>query len=187
LVVRAIELEERLDELETELRRRLVVHASVRGSEADVPLLFLYLWVVSEVSSSSRLATEMLALARSGTSPGREAFSTAEVAGRLSTFIGDTAKVFRKRQEGKAVSLIGEGRKLVERYKAELGSQVDTESLSVAAPRFLVHHYAAWIAAHMLNVLTAVALPIERWGKWTEAALPDDTTHERQQDAISST
>jgi phosphate uptake regulator len=159
-----------INRVERSIRRQLVVHAGVRGSQADVPLLFVYMSIAKDIERVGDLAKDMWDLAAAGADMSSEPDLTTvtEVGNMVSALIADTARVFGERDTEAAISILNRADETVDRYEAEMHAQLEGSDAAVSVARALFYRYVTRITAHLMNVLTAVVMPFERLDYWDE-------------------
>jgi phosphate uptake regulator len=159
-----------INRVERSIRRQLIVHAGVRGSQADIPLLFIYMSISKDIERVGDLAKDLWDLASAGVDMSREPelSSTLAVRDTVADLVSETARVFGERDAATAVSVLNQSDAAVDRYEAEMLSQLDGDDPATAVGKALFYRYVMRITAHLMNVLTAVVMPFERLDYWDE-------------------
>ena len=162
-----------INRVERSIRRQLIVHAGVRGSQADVPLLFVYMSIAKDIERVGDLAKDMWDLAAAGADMSAEPDLSAviEVGDMVSSLISETSRVFGERDAEAAIATLNAADEAVDGYEAEMLAQLNSTEAAAAVARSLFYRYAARITAHLMNVLTAVVMPFERLDYWDEAKI----------------
>ncbi|MPZ54208.1 MAG: hypothetical protein GEU79_16005 [Acidimicrobiia bacterium] len=150
--------DKRINKVERAIRRQLVVHAGVRGNEADVPLLLVYMSIAKD--------TWDLAAAGADMSSGSDLEMVDRVRTEVTQLIGESARVFGERDVETAISVLKDADDTVDQYEHRMLAQYT--AAEGAAARALFYRYAQRITAHLMNVLTAVVMPFERLDYWDE-------------------
>ena len=156
--------DQQVNRLEREIRRELMVHASVFGG-IDSPSVLVYMSVVKDIERVGDYAKNLLDLARDGASlagaPDREEWRrlTAEVVEYLTAAgeafnRGDTARGRELRMQGDAML-----RRFDERVSALVRGE-DTGPEAVA--RALAYRYLKRVVAHLMNLVSAVIMPLDQ-------------------------
>ena len=162
-----------INELEREIRRELVVHASVHGTAVDIPLIMTYMNVVKDVERIGDYAKNIYDLAAQGAD-----FTTAGDLGelvsyrdRVSELISEVAGVFHERSEDEARRLVDEGDQLLDEFDRHVRDLVESDAPSRrGVPRALLYRYYKRIVAHLMNVLSAVIMPVDQLDYFDETA-----------------
>lgn len=160
----------RVNETERTIRRELVVHASVRGT-SQVPAILTYMSVVKDVERIGDYAKNIYDIAAQGAdlshAPDRE-----ELAGyrkRISEMITEAARAFADESVEDANRLIREGDELQDRFDAKVAELVrSAEPGHEAVPRALLYRYYKRIVGHLMNLLSAVVMPLDRLDYYDE-------------------
>jgi phosphate transport system protein len=166
-----------VNKVERAIRRELVVHAGVRGTDADVPLLLTYMSIAKDIERVGDLTKDMWDLAAAGVDVGAypygdEVPAHAEV---VSTLIDDTARIFAERDADAAMALLNQTDDLKDQYEELMLSQLTSgASTREAVARALLYRYIHRIIAHLMNVMTAVVMPLDRLDYWDEDKVDRD-------------
>lgn len=156
--------DQQVNRLEREIRRELVVHSSVFGG-METPVVLIYMSIVKDIERVGDYAKNLLDLALDGAN-----FSTApdlEEWRRLSTdvsqMIVDAGEAFRARDPQRSRALHTYGDELLDLFDERVSTLVRTGDEEVqAVPRALAHRYLKRVVAHLMNVLSAVIMPLDR-------------------------
>ena len=149
---------------ERDIRRELVVHASVLGA-IDTPAILIYMSIVKDIERIGDYAKNLFDLASDGAdlSTGLHTGEITTLASEVPTFIREAAEVFHERDEERAKALLHRGDALLDRFDERVSALVkeehpDRQAVAVA----LTHRYLKRIVAHAMNVLSAVVMPVDR-------------------------
>jgi phosphate uptake regulator len=149
---------------EREIRRELVVHASVQGA-IDTPAILIYMSIVKDIERIGDYAKNLFDLAVDGAdlSTGLHTGEITSLATEIPAFLTEAAEVFAARDEERAKRLLHRGDGLLDRFDERVSSLVreehpDHQAVAVA----LAHRYLKRIVAHGMNVLSAVVMPVDR-------------------------
>ena len=153
--------DQRVNDGEREIRRDLVVHASVVGA-IDTPAILVYMSIVKDIERIGDYGKNLRDLARDGVDlSGFPAWQ--EVRTEVSQMIADTAEVFAARDDERARRMLGRGDELLDDFDKVVSALVRGEDdRPHAVGRALAARYIKRIVAHLTNVLSAVVMPIER-------------------------
>ena len=165
-----------VNQLQRAIRKRVVAHMSVPGNRADVPYCLLVMTLVKDVERLGDYAknlSEVIDL-RPDVLPDdeithelREIRAGVESAYRLS--LG----VFTASNTERAIELIEQGRDLAHRCDALLG-QISRSGYDAATTTAVVlaTRYYKRIGGHVLNVLSAVVMPLHKVDYFDEDEIP---------------
>lgn len=159
-----------INKVERAIRRQLIVHAGVRGTQADVPLLFTYMSIAKDIERVGDMAKDLWDLASAGGRMNADPYrpEAMEVGHHLTTLITDTARVFGERDAESAIAILNVADERMDAYETAMLGQLQEPSAPLAVTRTLFYRYAARITAHLMNVLTAVVMPFERLDYYDE-------------------
>jgi phosphate transport system protein len=154
----------RVNEAEREIRRELVVHASVHGG-IDTPAVLVYMSIVKDIERVGDYAKNLFDVAADGGQlhdvPDTEHLQA--LRDQVAGFIGQCRTTFASRDAEQARVLLTEGDELLDHFddmvSALVGGHDDGEQ---AVARALTHRYLKRIVAHLMNVLSSVVMPIDR-------------------------
>ena len=149
---------------ERDIRRELVIHASVHGA-IDTPAILVYMSIVKDIERIGDYAKNLFDLAMDGTdlSTGRYTGEITSLTAAVPDFLRSAAEAFRERDAEQSKELLHRGDALLDRFDACVSElvreeQPDHQSVAVA----LTHRYLKRIVAHGMNVLSAVVMPVDR-------------------------
>jgi phosphate uptake regulator len=154
--------DQKVNQLEREIRRELAVHASVFG-EMQTPAVLVYMSIVKDIERIGDYAKNLLDLALDGASF-VDVPDTAEwqrLRSEVSEYIADAADAFLTRNPQRARTLLTRGSDLLDVFDdrvTELVSANDPGNQAVA--RALAHRYLKRVVAHLMNLLSAVVMPL---------------------------
>jgi phosphate uptake regulator len=156
--------DQKVNALEREIRRELAVHASVFGG-IDTPAVLLYMSIVKDIERIGDYAKNLLDLALDGASFADlpETGHWRQLAEEISRYIEDAAATFQARDTSRARALLTRGSKLLDVFDGGVTALVrgeDTGGQAVA--RALAYRYVKRVVAHLMNVLSAVIMPLDR-------------------------
>jgi phosphate uptake regulator len=157
-------LDREVNRLEREIRREIIVHASVFGG-IDTPVVLVYMSIVKDIERVGDYAKNLLDLALDGAnlSAAPDAAEWRRLAAEISQFIGDAALAFRDRDSGRCRALQQTGDRLLDLFDdrvSELVRAPQAEDQAVA--RALASRYLKRVVAHLMNLLSAVTMPLDR-------------------------
>jgi phosphate transport system protein len=158
------ESDARVNKAERELRQALVVHASVHGT-SRVAAILVYMSVVKDVERIGDYAKNIYDVAAQGadlsSAPDRD--ELIEYRQRISSMISEASMIFADDDRDKAAEFIGEADALLDEFDEHVSALVTTDEPGrEAVPRALLFRYYKRIVAHLMNLLSAVVMPLDR-------------------------
>ena len=161
----------RVNKAERDVRRELVVHTSVRGAQADIPMVLVSMSIVKDAERIGDYAKNIFDLARAGAN-----LSTVEDLpelithrDRVSRLIDETARIFGERDTDAAHEILQDEDEHLDEYDDIVIAQIDSEApASQAVPIALLNRYFKRITAHSMNILTSLVMPIDRLDYYDE-------------------
>ena len=164
----------RINITEMEIRRELVVHASVHGG-VDTPEVLVFMHMVKDLERIGDYNKNIFDLADEGVSLA-EAPDLGRLLGyrdELSSRIAIMGELLTTRDEDGARAYITRGDELRREFDDRINELVhSTEPAVVAVPRALLYRFLKRVTAHSLNVVSAVVMPVDRLDYFDE----DDET-----------
>jgi phosphate uptake regulator len=156
--------DQKVNQLEREIRRELVVHASVFGG-IDTPAVLVYMSIVKDVERLGDYGKNLLDLALDGANfqdaPDLDEWRS--LADEIAGYITQVGFAFRERNTERARELLNPGGAMLhlfDRRVSALVSGVDDAPQGVA--RALAYRYLKRVVAHLMNVLSAVVMPVDK-------------------------
>jgi phosphate uptake regulator len=168
-----------VNQLEREIRRELLVHASVFGG-IDSPTVLVYMSIVKDIERVGDYAKNLLDLAVDGARLGElpEAAEWRRVAADVAQMVDDTGAAFRARDGARCRALRVRGDTLLHRCDEEVSALIRRDDPGAqAVARALAWRYLKRIVAHLMNVLSAVIMPLDRLDYFDED--PEDRADPR--------
>jgi phosphate uptake regulator len=160
------ESDHQVNELVQEVRRQLVVHASARGDLGDMPALLLYMSIVKDIERIGDYAKNILDIASAGGDLSAEADDYEDLARhreRTSALIDEVRRVFAAQDVATATRLLTEWGGVSRELDQRVDMLVVTDAPGhVAVPRALFYRYLKRIIGHLLNILTALVMPLDK-------------------------
>lgn len=161
-----------VNKAERAVRRELVVHVSVRGTSADIPLVLASMSVVKDAERIGDHSKDIWDIANSGIdlSNAEDVNALMRFRDRISQLIGETARVFGERDLEAAHALLQGADDMQDEYDDLIAEQLHTDKPAIeAVPRALLFRYFKRITAHLMNILTSLVMPIDRLDYYDEA------------------
>lgn len=160
-----------VNKAERAVRRELVVHVSVRGKSADIPLVLASMSIVKDAERIGDYSKNIWDIANGGIdlSNARDIETLVGYRDRISDLIAETARVFGERDAKAAHRLLKEGDLLQDEYDEQIAAQLhSSEPAREAVTRALLYRYFKRITAHLMNILTSLVMPIDRLDYYDE-------------------
>lgn len=157
-------MDQQVNQLERDIRRELLVHASVAGS-IETPAVLVYMSIVKDIERIGDYAKNILDLAkygaRLGGAPNVEEWR--QMSATIAEYLSDTAVTFERRDPDRARELLTRGGDLLGRLERGVAALVAGEAEgSDPVARALALRYIKRVVAHLMNVLSAVVMPVDR-------------------------
>ncbi len=155
-----------VNKAQRKVRKELVVHASVRGSNADLPMVLSSMSIVKDAERIGDYSKNIWDIADAGVDLSRDddIDTLIKYRDRTSSMIAETARVFRERDVEAAHRMIQESDGVQDEYDEgirALLSRADSAGPEAVA-RALLYRYLKRINAHAMNVLTSLVMPVHR-------------------------
>jgi len=160
-----------VNKAEREVRRELVVHASVRGAQADIPMVLVSMSIVKDAERIGDYAKNIFDIAREGVDMSHDEDLDQLIAhrDRVSRLIAETARIFGERDIEAAHQILQTEDENLDEYDALVVAQIESgRPAREAVPRALLYRYFKRITAHAMNVLTSLVMPIDRLDYYDE-------------------
>lgn len=164
-----------VNQLERSVRKRLVTHLSVPGNEYDVPYCLALMSLVKDVERLGDYAKNLAEISdlHQGPLPDDEITRELnEIRATVESSFGESADVFASFDADRALELIQDGRAATRRCDALLHRIAQSShDASTTTALVLAARYYKRIAAHILNVLSAVVMPLHKLDYYDEDAI----------------
>lgn len=156
--------DQKVNRLERQIRRELVVHASVFGG-IQSPAVLVYMSVVKDIERVGDYAKNLLDLAADGAdfSQAPDAEEWERLWKEISEFIVEAGDAFQRRDAERSRALRQRGDELLDLFDERVSELIRSEDCGAqAVPRALAHRYLKRVVAHLMNMLSAVIMPLDR-------------------------
>jgi hypothetical protein len=131
----------------------------------DSPAVLVYMSVVKDVERVGDYAKNLLDLARDGAdlSAAPNADEWRRLTAEISRFIADAGGAFGARDAARSRELRQQGDRLLGEFDARVSALIREDRAGVqAVPRALANRYLKRVVAHLMNLLSAVIMPMDR-------------------------
>ncbi len=164
-----------VNELEREIRRELVVHASVHGA-GDIAAVLSYMSIVKDVERIGDYAKNIYDLAASGVdfraAPDRPTMLSYR--DRIAEMITEAGVIFAEDDQDRARALLAEADAMCDTFDELVNALVVSDRVARdAVPRALFYRHLKRIVAHLMNLLSAVVMPVDRLDYLDEPRIED--------------
>ena len=165
-----------VNQLQRTIRKQVVAHLSVSGNRTDVPYCLLVMSLVKDVERLGDYAKNLSEVTdvRAETLPDDEvAQELREIRQGVERAFELALEIFTVSNQERAIELIQQGRDAAHRCDA-LILRISRSSYDAATATALVlaTRYYKRISAHVLNVLTAVVMPLHKLDYYDEEEIP---------------
>ncbi len=155
---------------ERSIRRELIIHAGVAGA-ADYPLMLVYMSIIKDIERVGDYSKNIWDLTTDGFmlkgTPDEAMW--ADRFARTQDLINETAVIFSERNAEQATARLTQMDEWTSDFDDEVSTLVrEGSSAGPAVPRALLNRYLKRITAHLMNVMTAVVMPLDRLDYWDE-------------------
>ncbi len=165
------ESDKRVNRAEREVRRRLIVHSAIAGERLDLARVLISMSVIKDIERVGDQCKNIWDLADEGIN-----YSDAEdltwllgMREQTSRFIAESSRVYQERDIEAAHELIAEMDEAQDRFDECVAVQLkSTAPASEAVSRALLCRYLKRITGHLMNVITALVMPVERLDYYDE-------------------
>ncbi|MEX0592289.1 MAG: PhoU domain-containing protein [Nitriliruptoraceae bacterium] len=154
----------RVNEAEREIRRELVIHAGVYGG-IETPAILIYMSIVKDVERIGDYAKNLFDIAADGVvlDGGDLMNEVLSLKGSISAMIADVAETFAQRDGAKSRALLAQGDTLLDDFDSRVSDLVTGRVSDPHAVAYaLTYRYLKRIVAHLMNVLSAVVMPVDQ-------------------------
>lgn len=161
---------------ERSIRRELIIHAGVAGA-ADYPLMLVYMSIIKDIERVGDYSKNIWDLTVDGFTleHASDAEMWAERIERTADLISATASIFAERDEERAKEMLLQMDQWTDDFDDEISKLVrEGSDAGAAAPRALLNRYLKRVTAHLMNVMTAVVMPLDRLDYWDEDRVDRD-------------
>jgi len=160
-----------VNKAERRIRKELVVHTSVRGSQADLPRVLVAMSVIKDAERIGDYAKNIWDLGDAGIdlSEAEDIEALRAMRDRTSRLLADCAVIYGERDSEAVHSLVPKLDDWLDEYDACLIDQLASAgSARDAVSRALLCRYLKRITAHTMNVITSLVMPVHRLDYYDE-------------------
>jgi phosphate uptake regulator len=159
-----LETESRTDELEREIRRRVLVHASVRGA-VDMGECLMYMSISKDAERIADLSKNLFGIAETVGSPPKGPLRSdlIRLKDTVSPMITEAATIFAEGDGTAAEAFIERARELQEHCRTQIDELLrDDADAPQPAASALTYRHISRICSNLLNIVSAVVVPLDQ-------------------------
>jgi phosphate uptake regulator len=156
--------EERTDEAEREIRRRVLVHASVHGG-TDIPACLMYMSIAKDAERIADLSKSLFGISETVGAPpeGPLREDLTRLKDAVSGMIAEAAEIFVESDEARAEAFIARAREVQETCRARIDTLLaDEGDAPQPVASALTYRQVSRILANLVNIVSAVVMPLDR-------------------------
>lgn len=162
----ASDSDHRVNLLVQQVRRELIVHASLHGIQVDSGVMFATMSIVKDIERVGDYAKRLLRIARIRGPFTPETAEHAELraySDRIAQHLTDVRDALCVQDPDAAAALLTDVHALTEEITAAIDQLLAADPApSDGAARALAYHFLARISAHLGNVLTSLVAPLDQ-------------------------
>ncbi len=167
-----------VNKLERTIRKQVIAHLSLRGTSASLPYCLLLMSLVKDVERIGDYAKNLAEIKEYHPDPLPDDDALAqlrEIRAAVETSFAETADVFATSDRERALAMTREGRELTHRCDAlvEQVARSDYNARTAVALALGARFYKR-TAAHVLNVLSSVVMPLHKLDYYDEDEIDTD-------------
>lgn len=158
-------LDQEINRTERSVRRDLLVHGTVRGTEVDQGLMLTYMSVAKDIERTGDKCKDIWELAEMGAnlSVGDDTEELREHRDHVAHLIEWTLDAFTNEDVPRVHELIATIAAEAEHYDSHVLHFVQSDLPSrYASPRALFYRYIKRLSKHLSNILSSVVMPVDR-------------------------
>ena len=165
------ETDRQINATEVEIRRALLVHASVHGG-IDTPEVLAFMNMIKDLERIGDYNKNILDLAEEGVSftESPEIDSILSLRDEVSSRISLMGEILSVRDEERARTYIERGDELRKDFDRRVNELLhSTEAAVTAVPKALLFRFLKRVSAHSSNVVSAVVMPVDQLDYFDES------------------
>ena len=165
------ETDRQINATEVEIRRALLVHASVHGG-IDTPEVLAFMNMIKDLERIGDYNKNIFDLAEEGVSftESRELDSILSLRDEVSSRISLMGEILSMRDEERARTYIERGDEMRKDFDRRVNELLhSTEEAVTAVPRALLFRFLKRVSAHSSNVVSAVVMPVDQLDYYDES------------------
>jgi phosphate uptake regulator len=154
-----------INRTERTIRRELLVHGTVRGTEVDQGLMLAYMSLAKDIERIGDKCKDIIELAEMGANLSQhdEVEELRSHRDHVADLLEETLRVFSDQENERAHELMPQMRQDSDHYDSHVMKLVMSSMPSrEAAPVALFYRYIKRITGHLSNILTSLVMPVDR-------------------------
>ncbi|MEN8041203.1 MAG: PhoU domain-containing protein [Actinomycetota bacterium] len=159
-----------INEAQQDVRRSLLIHAAVNGS--DLPLVLQYASIVKDAERIGDYSKNMYDLVKYGANfeGAADEEELERFRDKVSRLICDASDVFEAKDADAAQRLLGKADAFLDEYDSHVRAAYESSGDTAdAVARALYFRFLKRTTAHVMNVLTSLVQPLDRLDYYDEA------------------
>jgi len=155
--------DKRINRAERQIRREIVVHASVHGA-AEFPPCLVLMSIVKDAERLGDYGKNLfdLAVLAPGTPEGEHRDLLIQLKDRISHLLAECREVYDSREEGGAKKLIVEAHKVEDVCDQRVQHLIQRGEGPMVPAYVLAYRYFKRVASHLRNIASSVVLPLHK-------------------------
>lgn len=151
------------------IRRKLIVHAAVRGRQVDFPLLLVWMSTTKDVDRIGQLAGDLWQLSSVEATVNPDALAELAAAGETAvSFMTAIPELIAGRNSHRAETLLHQIQQELGAHQHRMLTPAQDETPEAALTMALSRRYLVSILVHVTNVISSLVLPVDRLDHWTD-------------------
>lgn len=151
------------------IRRRLIVHAAVRGHEVDFPLLLVWMSTTKDVDRIGQLAGDLWQLSSVEATLEPDAIAELMAAGETAgNFMTEIPELITGRNSPTAERLLHQIHQELAAHQHRMLTPAQDETPEAALTMALSRRYIESILVHVANLMSSVVVPVDRLDHWPD-------------------
>lgn len=155
--------DKRINKAEQNIRREIVVHATVHGA-AVFPACLVLMSIVKDAERVGDYAKNIFDLAELTPNPpaGEYQDDLVELKDRISSLMASCREAFDKQDKEHGSRLIEEGQAIEDHCDQQIAKLVQRQDLELSTTYALAYRYFKRVCSHVFNVATSIVQPVDK-------------------------
>lgn len=158
-------LDKEINRTEREIRRELLIHGTVRGTDVDQGLMLTYMSLAKDIERIGDKCKDIWEIADMGAnlSQGEAVDELQKDREHIAELLEDTLDAFAREDSDKVHELVPGIKDADSYYDDHVQEYVMSDFPSrETAPRALFYRYIKRLSAHLANILSSIVMPVDR-------------------------
>jgi phosphate transport system protein len=155
---------------ERSIRRELLVHASLHGG-ANLPLVLVYMSIIKDIERLGDYAKNIwdVAVVVEDLPAAPDLSEFGPLFDRTIALVSEIADIYSERDSARAIATLKQCDEWLDEFDTNVEQWMASPAPSTeGVPKALLNRHLKRITAHLMNVLTAVVMPVDRLDYWDE-------------------